>query len=482
MLPWPGAFATATDFTVTAPARVPFFWTNTRSSIAAGVTAPDGSENAQKLVENSGSGTHFVQSTNGPTTNIFPVSRKIAFIAQAAGRTRIVVTDQNFEIANDTTSIGFDLSGGNVGYDNVVGPNATLVDTGMTALGDGWWLGWFDVTNSDLTDGVRQWMQQINLDNGSGTAARSISYTGDGTSGVNIWWVNMLPTTAWTTQKLGLFDDFNDLSTIDVNDTRAPGFNWYVHNLFPHSFMTTFGWTTNPPSVPTAPTTLSISSPSVLRIYNGSPTANGWGSQLWSVATDGGNGYVGTVFSPPMLMESYFFAANSGAMWGSTVNALLPTIPPSGRFLEWDVYESTGTQAYQTGTRTLHEWSNPSSPADNKNGFSSGFYIQSQWNRVAGMWIPAGSGWGVFLSFCNGQYVINTDASYNAAALPLNWTDPVIGTPSEADIEKMPVFFSCTDGDIFYIDWVKIYTNQTLVNRHRTASDHQRGVRQMQQA
>jgi hypothetical protein len=495
MAPWPSAFATASDFTDTQ-------WTKTGSSITTGVVSPSGATDAQKIVESSGSGNHLVISANAPILNgRSPVIYRMAVIAQAAERSRIVAYWQNWNgsFVEVEAAVGFDLAGGNVGYDTTVGTNATLVDYNMTSLGNGWWLCIMDAQYNLAYDGSGDvWEPQIALDAGTGTAARNVSYTGNGTSGVNIWWCGLLPKSAWNLNRQSFFDDFNDLSTIDLNDTRAPGFKWYVHNLFPNSYMTTFGWTTNPPSAPTPAANLSISSPSVLKIYNPNNNQIGYQSQIWSVATDGSNGYVGTTFSPPMVFDGYFnwngsdVSPNWGgnpAFWGASIEALTGT-PSSGRFLEWDVTEAT-----PNGSSTKHDWSNPSSPVDHHSGINNMYsMVAGTFMRISGIWVPStdsdGNGWGFFLSFVDGQYFPRSDIYYSASAVPIPPVGPS-GTFSEADSQHMPIFLNTAEnvtanpggGWPMYIDWVKVHTagSNILPSFRHSKIGTRSGSRQMAQ-
>lgn len=458
-------------------------WTLTRSSITAGVVSPTGANNAQHLTESASSGTHFVQSANAPMTNtVTPINMRVAVIAKAAERNRIVVNWNNFQDANAAVSIGFDLVGGKVGYDNSVGSNSTLISTAMQNLGRGWWLCRFDVQyNATATPTSLVWQPQIFLDNGIGTAPRSISYTGDGISGVNLWWFNILPVTAWSLNNIAFQDDFDSLNTIDLNDTGAAGFKWYVHNLAPNSFMTTFGWKTNPPSAPTPPANLSISSPSVLKIYNPNNNQSGFTSQIWSVYMPNGGGFIGTALAPPMVFDGFFnwdgtFAgvssnwAGNPAFWGSTTDALTGT-PSTGRFLEWDVVEGAPVNANNTGASTTkHEWSNPSSPVDARTGSAPilNSMVLGTFRRISGMWLKIdASGWGIFLSFIDGQFLGDSDIAYSASSLPQpTFANAVVGTYSEADSQLMPVFMDTAEnvtsnpggGWAMYIDWIKIYT------------------------
>jgi hypothetical protein len=476
MLPWT-AFGQATDFTNSE-------YITSNASITTGVLGPDGSSLAQKLVENSATSTHFVQDNNLQTNTQNPIRYRMACIAQAVERTRIVMFWQNFEQPNTIASVGFDLAGGHVGYDNVAGSDAAIDAYSMTSLGSGWWLCQFDVhfTGAPPAGGVSLvWLPQINLDNGSGTAARSISYAGNGTDGVNLFWFSMLPTAAWSITTEVFSDDFTSLSTIDVNDTRAPGFNWYVHNLMPNSFMPTFGWTTNPPSAPTPSANLSISSPSVLKIYNPNNHQTGFTSQIWSVCDNGLGGYTGQAFTGPLVFDGYFswdgtIAGNSPnwsgnpAFWSAAVEAMTGNMGGATHFTEWDVVEGAPVTAGDFSTSfTLHDWSNPASPVDAALAHNNGIkQLPGVFNRYSSIFLntaATGTSWGLYLTFFNGEFQAFGDRAYSASTIPQPDQGRPSGTLFAGDTQTYPILIDTAEnttvnpggGWAMYIDWVRIY-------------------------
>jgi hypothetical protein len=478
MITW-GKLATSTDFT-----HADFALSN--ASVTTGITGPDGSAAAQKLVENSATGQHYVQAGRPATRTQTPIKFRIACIAKAAERTRIVVTWQNFaDAANTTASVGFDLAGGNVGYDTAAGSRALLDAYAMTSLGGGWWLCTLDVhyTGTITAGGVGgNWQPQINIDNGTGTAARSISYAGNGTSGVNLFWFSMLPLAAWGITSQVFYDDFISLSTIDLADTRTAGFNWYVHNRMPNSFMTTFGWVTNPPSAPTQASYLSISSPSVLKIYNPNTSQNGYTSQIWSVADNGAGGYVGSTWKGPLAFDAYLSwdgtrAGNNAnwagqpAFWTAAIEAMTGAMGGATHFTEWDVIEGQPISATGdlSGAFTIHDWSGPTSPVDHPLG--QGVSVQQLpgvFNRYSSLFLPTtatGTAWGTYLFFFNGQFVSNTDVAYSGSDVPQPTSGSPSGTLISGDNQTYPVLINTGEntassgggGWAMFIDWVKIY-------------------------
>lgn len=469
MLPW-GKFAPASNFTDAQ-------WTLTRSSITTGIANPYGSLNAQRLIPSTANNTHYV------TTDVemhfqHPIPIKVSAIIQAGGYTRAVLYWKNFHDANSVGSVGFDLTGGNHAYDIVEGSAVDITDTAAQSLGGGWWLCSFVhhyVTPMERESHV--WQPELRVDNGTGTAARSVSFAGDGTSGVNVWWFNILPKAAWDLTHKAFEDDFDSLATIDLANSKAPGFKWYINNLYEDSFMPTFGWETNPPSAPSDPEAFTISSPSVLRIYTPGVdgAAAGWNSQLWSTVTDGAGDVIGYSHKPPLVYDGYvnwdgdpgaFNPQWSGyaAFWGMPIEALqdpsISGMEPEDHFNELDVSEA---QANARGS-SLHDWSVPASPVRTTvvGGLDTAFpMVLGTFRRLSALWLrpeDTGTDWGIFMFFVDGRFGRFADGEYSAT----EGDQPGIGAGS--DEHHMNVILNSSgavasgDGQAFFIDWVKVYT------------------------
>jgi hypothetical protein len=306
---------------------------------------------------------------------------RFAVIAKAAGYDRMVVTwNQYGDTAAQEASIGFNLTTGAVGYDNVVGADVTLDAAVMTSLGSGWYLCKIDLHYATMVPGnILQPMIQV--DNGTGTGARSVSFIGNGTSGIDVMWWNILPLACWTLNFSELFrEDFDDLSTVDWGNTKADGYKFYVNNKFLDSSQPDF-WNANIPA--SDPRWFTIDRPSIMKNYTylkgtsgagGFPSA-GWDAQLWT-AVDRGGGVLHSSFShkAPLIFERYAhwdsrLAARVG-VWNGNVN--LWSLPaevldnnlgfaapgtPQQWMIEWDVIETVAN----SGGTGIHAWGYPSS-------------------------------------------------------------------------------------------------------------------------
>jgi hypothetical protein len=144
-------------------------WSKTRSSITSNtIVAPDGTLTGDKLVEDTtATSTHFVSDNVNLIANTFYTA---TVYVKAAERTRVLL--QNSSTANWTT-VGvayFDLSAGTI----VSGTGS------ITPIGNGWYRCSINGTfgGTDALGGLNIFIVE------SGT---TISYTGDGYSGIYIW-------------------------------------------------------------------------------------------------------------------------------------------------------------------------------------------------------------------------------------------------------------------------------------------------------
>lgn len=150
-------------------------WSKLNTTVTANaVAAPDGTTTADKLIENT---TASVAHYGGQNLTTSATNYTLSVYIQAAGRTRV-------EIAATTANrgIGFDLGSGTV----VAGTYAGAQGTGtIQNVGSGWYRCSMTFTATAATESCR-----IVLHNGT-----SVTYTGDGTSGVYLWGAQLEPVT-----------------------------------------------------------------------------------------------------------------------------------------------------------------------------------------------------------------------------------------------------------------------------------------------
>jgi hypothetical protein len=155
-------------------------WTKIRSSISGTkVTAPNGSLTGQKIVEDTSA------------TLSHAISQAITFVAGSTQTFSVAVkaSERNFVVlrfntSSDNVYAAFNLSTGQTGSTTVSG-TASITSTSIQPLGDGWYrcvvVG---VPSTTLTSGLALIHTAVSATDPGNT---SISYTGDGTSGIFLW-------------------------------------------------------------------------------------------------------------------------------------------------------------------------------------------------------------------------------------------------------------------------------------------------------
>jgi hypothetical protein len=155
-------------------------WIKTRSSVTAdATTSPDGTVNADKLVEDATAANNHFTSQSVTTTAI-----AYTFTVYAKAAERGYVT-----LINSTVASGccFDLITGVVGVASGATPTASTI----TDVGNGWYRCSITVT---ATAASNAWRINVMASNSANTA-----YNGDGTSGIYIWGAQLEPVTYQTT-------------------------------------------------------------------------------------------------------------------------------------------------------------------------------------------------------------------------------------------------------------------------------------------
>lgn len=141
------------------------YWTKQQSSISSNATtAPNGTNTADKLVEDTSNSVHRMFN-NGAVAISTSDGTTYSFYLKSAGRTRAWVRD------NDIVGALFNLSNG-----TIVSTEGTATAT-ITSAGDGWYRCTITRVNSNGNGRLI-----VYLDNGT-----SDSYTGNGTDGIFIW-------------------------------------------------------------------------------------------------------------------------------------------------------------------------------------------------------------------------------------------------------------------------------------------------------
>jgi len=149
------------------------YWIKTRVSVTANATtAPDGTNTAAKLVEDSSTNTHKLESTTFSTGLTSGINYAYSVFLKASERT--------WAVLEVTGALGggyawFNLANG------TVGTTVNLVSASVQALANGW----YRCTIVDLSTGTGDGATSCNIF--PATADNVVNYTGNGTSGIFIW-------------------------------------------------------------------------------------------------------------------------------------------------------------------------------------------------------------------------------------------------------------------------------------------------------
>ena len=162
-------------------------WTKTATTVTANATtAPDGTTTADKLIETTAASTQHFARTTAATLNI-----TYAFSAyiKAGERTRAVIAMS--DLSTGDASIGVNLLTGATFASGLAVGSWTNIASAVAALENGWYRVSITATRGGSGSSTAT---TIYTDNGS-----SITYTGDGTSGIFIWGAQLEPVTYQTT-------------------------------------------------------------------------------------------------------------------------------------------------------------------------------------------------------------------------------------------------------------------------------------------
>ena len=166
-----------TNFLVQSEAFDTVAWGKTGSTVSANVgVAPSGATTADKIVEDTSTGVHEVSGTVlGITAG---QNYATTFFLKADGRSLVRVM-QTWNGTTDRVHADFDLANGTVGAAVITGTAVSASAPVITSLGNGWYrcqISGNCPTGTTLLNYARMM-----------SAAGVVSYTGNGTSGVQIW-------------------------------------------------------------------------------------------------------------------------------------------------------------------------------------------------------------------------------------------------------------------------------------------------------
>ena len=148
-------------------------WTATRSSVSTNqITAPDGISTASKLIEDTSvSNTHYLYQPVSVVNNTYYT---YSVYVKSSTRTIAAIKFYQTNSAFVDSSIYFNLSTG-----TITSSDAGISNSSITSIGNGW----YRISATSLATATVSGNIAVHL----GQSGTTVSYTGDGTSGLFIW-------------------------------------------------------------------------------------------------------------------------------------------------------------------------------------------------------------------------------------------------------------------------------------------------------
>lgn len=153
-------------------------WTKTRATITANaVTSPDGTVNADKLIEDTSAGTHSAR--NATSVTITSGTTLTATVYAKAAESASICVGIGDGAGINISRATFNLSTQAITFITTAAANVSTPIPLITPVGNGWFRCSVTATVSNVTT-AQAWYFRVSSGGG-------ISYTGDGVSGIYIW-------------------------------------------------------------------------------------------------------------------------------------------------------------------------------------------------------------------------------------------------------------------------------------------------------
>jgi hypothetical protein len=284
------------------------------ATFGAFTTAPDATEDTARLLVDTTANTQHAFLAGWSNVNQTRYGKlRLTGCFKYAGRRIVLVITTAPASGGGAGTYGckavFDLLNGQVAVANAAFGTATvpwvIYPAQIRHIGGGWYNCSIEAecNTSVIGSPNASLYGKVMLDNGTGTAAESSSYAGDGSSGVYGWRSNMLPSRAWDLGTTVFFDDFDDddMENIDLTNSRVSGFDWYINNVFPGY---DGGDLQGNGNVPTVPATLSVADSVLTCSSHPLPLFLSTFASQWDVGDPYTQSYVGRGWVPPALFEA----------------------------------------------------------------------------------------------------------------------------------------------------------------------------------
>lgn len=247
--------------------------------------------------------------------------------------------------------------------------------------------------------------------------------------------------------KLSFCDDFDSISTIDVNGTGAQGYKWYT-NLPPWWGMTK-----------TEPSTYDVSGSALA--LTGNPNTHGWGISTKDPRTGSGVAFTFGYFEARISFDPTLWSQSSSwpAFW--SIDYPRPAQHYENTLAELDFFEAFDNPALNHQVEflgTLHEWQdNMTIDYFNKNSRQPVNVNWNNWHTVAALWTTGQVSW-----YLDDRLLMTQSYEPDGVPNPLALTKggnsgSQAGIFSILDNDTMDVILGSAPGWPMRVDWVRIW-------------------------
>jgi hypothetical protein len=421
-------------------------WTFSHATVtnASSVAVPDGNPCLQKLICDNTTNIHqatspVIDRQGGPTTpgtfsRAAPFRFSVFVRADGITTCQLAISDGG----SNGVSAAFDLNSGLIVTPaTAFGSGFTAVSQGITPFGGGWYRCYVDALGGPDGNLLINFSLAARIMLGTG------SFAGDGVSGIDLWRASLVPIHAYDLTRRVFFDDFISASTIDLTNSKAPAFNWYLNNNWPFGYSPWQGCSaTQAGDISVANSIMSIST-----------DRSGFGQAVNTIVDNGAGGYIGQTWQVPAMFEcSMGWASaivlgteNNGqvpAFWTIAGEFLISNQPsaPNLPFVEWDITLAFPGTAHLTGPDgDVMDYRPLGGPGSGFSHNIAGNLLNQRlpspninwgrFNRFSSIWITvaqnaqSGGAYGQVMSFVNGVY--SGEVLYNASSTCSPTTAPV---------------------------------------------------------
>jgi hypothetical protein len=268
--------------------------------------------------------------------------------------------------------------------------------------------------------------------------------------------------------RCAFFDDFTTPSSVDANNTGAPGYNWYAKNTWPNApGLAGAQWRAYPP---TPAANLSVAN-SVLTIA--SDWVGGFSMGLSTAASaQNGAGYIGTAFNGAMYLEATFafdpaLAAGQGqwpAWWAIPLEFIAGTVGLGNPFIELDCFEALPGSGSINPIMSLHEWTTQAGSFTNTQATNNSVNLSgadlTQFHKYGTLYIPAASngGTGLIRRYFDNAHLSN-DVTFSPTGPATPGASPTNpnGTFSIVDSQHLTLILGAGQNWPIHVDSVAVW-------------------------